>query len=409
MKTISRNFILLLSFLATISINCGAQDWPQWRGPNRNDQVVGFKAPQTWPSQLAQTWKVTIGTGDATPALVNNKIYAFGKMGGNEVLQCIDAATGKQIWQAAGYPSAEITGPAASHPGPRGSVAVADNKVVTFGAWGDLACYDASNGKLIWRNEAYKGQVPQFATGMSPLIYDGVVFAHLGGPDKGTFIALNLANGTEKWKVDGESPTYSSPVLLDIDGTKQIVFQAQTKLVSFATADGKLMWEYNTPIGTGRVQICSSPVIDNNKIYFTGLNNGVNAIEVKKQGSAFTVSELWKNPGFSTGYNTLLLKEGFLYGFSGQGGKMFCVNASNGQTAWEGDIAFQSFGTLVDAGSVIVGLSGNSKLVVFKPNGQKFDMVSLIDLTEKGIYAQPILTGNKIYIKDTDSLVLFTL
>ena len=341
--------------------------------------------------------------------MVNNRIYAFGKIGGDEVLQCIDATTGKQIWQAEGYPSAEITGAAGSHPGPRGSVAVSDGKVVTFGAWGDLACYDVTNGKLIWRNEAYKGQVPRFASAMSPLIYEGVVFAHLGGPDKGTFIALNFANGTEKWKVDGESPAYSSPVLLDIEGTKQIVYQGQTKLISFAITDGKLLWECNTPTGSGRPQFSSSPIIDQNKVYFTGLNNGVNAIEVKKQGNMFIVSELWKNPGFSTGFNTPLLKDGYLYGFSGEGGKMFCINASNGQTAWEGDIAFQSFGSLIDAGSVIIGLSGNSKFVVMKPNGQKFDMVSMIDLTETGIYAQPILSNNKIYIKDQDSIVAFTL
>jgi len=197
--------------------------------------------------------------------------------------------------------------------------------------------------------------------------------------------------------------------MMTIDGTKQLVFQGQTKLISLDASNGNQLWEYATPIGTGRVQISASPVTDQSKIYFTGLNNGVNAIEIKKQGSTYSITKVWANPGFSTGYNTPIIKDGFLYGFSGQGGKMFCINAANGQTAWESEIAFQSFGSLVDAGTVIVGLSGNSKLLVLKPNGQKFDSVSIIDMEEKGIYAQPILSGNKIYIKDQESLVLFTL
>ena len=89
---------------------------------------------------------------------------------------------------------------------------------------------------------------------------------------------------------------------------------------------------------------------------------------------------------------------------------------TDGRLLWEYDtpvgereIAFQSFGSLIDAGSLIVGLSGNSKFVVLNPNGQKFDAVSLIELTEKGIYAHPILSGNRIFIKGEASLILFTL
>jgi outer membrane protein assembly factor BamB len=302
-----------------------------------------------------------------------------------------------------------IEGPAASHPGPRSSVAVADGKIITLGVWGDVACFDASSGRILWRNEDYKNQVPRFNTGMSPLISDGVCFTHLGGPDKGAFVAFDLATGSVQWKVEGEGPAYGSPSLVTVDGTKQIVFQSLTKLVSFKVADGSLLWEYETPVGEGRVQNASSPVIKQNRVYFTGLKNGVNAIEIKKQGNSFVATRLWTNPDFSTGYNTPVIKDQYLYGFSGQGGKMFCINAGNGQTAWEGDTVFQSFGSLVDAGTFIVGLSGNSKFVVLKPNVQKFDVVTLISLTEKGIYAHPILSGNRIYIKDDESVILFTL
>ena len=383
-----------------------AQDWPQWRGTNRDGRVSGFKAPAAWPQQLNQDWKVIVGLGDATPVLVKDRLYIFSKSGDNEVLQCLDASTGKKVWQSDGYPATVITGPAASHPGPRSSPAFADGKIVTVGVAGDIACFDASSGKQLWRNEEFKGSVPQFFTGMSPLISGGVCYAALGGPQSGYFVAFDLITGAVKWKTAGEGPSYASPMLLTVDGSKQIVFQSQTKLVSLNTTDGKVLWEYATPIGTGRVQIASGPVIDQNRVYFTGLNNGINAIEIKKQGNEFTVNSLWKNPDFSTAYCTPLLKDGFLYAFTNNG-RLFCVNAGNGQTGWSDDRAFQNFGSVVDAGSVIIALSSNSNLVVLKPNGQKMDQVMQTKVSDNTIYAHPVVSGNRIYIKDSDSLISY--
>ena len=407
MKPLVRFFFLSVLMLSMSVLKGQAQDWPQWRGINRDGKVTGFKAPETWPQQLNQTWKVTVGLGDATPALLNNKLYVFTRQGENELLQCLDAATGKQVWQSAGYPAVAVSGPAASHPGPRSSVTVADGKVVTVGIGGDIACFDASSGKLLWRNEDYKNAVPQFFTGMSPLISSGICYAHLGGPKTGQFIAFDLSTGAVKWKVEGEGPAYGSPVLMTIDGSKQLVFQAQTKLVSLNPGDGKQLWEFATPVGTGRVQNATSPVSDQNRIYFTGLNNGVNAIEIKKEGNSFVVNKLWSNPDFSTSYNTPLLKDGFLYGLSNQN-RLFCINAGSGQTAWSDNTALQNFGSIVDAGSVIVALTSNSNFVILKPDGQKFNQVALIKLAETPIYAHPILSGNRIYIKDSESLTLFT-
>jgi outer membrane protein assembly factor BamB len=407
MKPLVRLFFLSVLMLSMTVLNGQAQDWPQWRGINRDGKVTGFKAPQNWPQQLNQTWKVTVGLGDATPALLNNKLYVFTRQGENELLQCLDAATGKQVWQSAGYPAVAVSGPAASHPGPRSSVTVADGKVVTVGIGGDIACFDASSGKLLWRNEDYKNAVPQFFTGMSPLILSGICYAHLGGPKTGQFIAFDLSTGAVKWKVEGEGPAYGSPVLMTIDGSKQIVFQAQTKLVSLNPGDGKQLWEFATPVGTGRVQNATSPVTDQNRIYFTGLNNGFNAVEIKKDGNSFVVNKLWSNPDFSTSYSTPLLKDGFLYGLSAQS-RLFCINASSGQTAWLDNTALQNFGSIVDAGSVIVVLTSNSNFVVLEPDGQKYKPVAMIKLTETPIYAHPILSGNRIYIKDNESLTLFT-
>jgi outer membrane protein assembly factor BamB len=220
-------------------------------------------------------------------------------------------------------------------------------------------------------------------------------------------VAFDLSTGTIKWKTAGEGPTYASPVLLTVEGTKQVVLQSQTKLVGLNFSDGKLLWEYATPVGTGRVQIASSPVVDQQKIYYTGLNNGFNAIEIRKEGSSYTVNKLWSNPDFSTSYNTPVLKDGFLYGLSNKS-RLFCINAGTGQTAWSDDTPHQNFGSIIDAGSVMIAASSISDLVVFKPDGKMYSQLASYKVSDNAVYAHPVISGNRIFIKDSESLIMYT-
>ena len=163
-----------LAALCAVVICAGsalAQDWPQWRGANRDGKAGGFTAPAKWPGQLEQKWKTTVGTGDATPALVGDKLYVFSRQGDEEVLSCLNAADGKEIWKDK-YAAQAVSGPAARHPGPRSSPAVAEGKVVTLGAAGVVSCWDTS-GKLAWRKDPFPKVVPQFFTSMSPIVVEG--------------------------------------------------------------------------------------------------------------------------------------------------------------------------------------------------------------------------------------------
>src|SRR5580700_2996440 len=116
-----------------------AQDWPQWRGPNRDGKARGFEAPKTWPKELTKKWSVKVGNGVASPSLVGDKLYVFTREGDDEVIRCLNAADGKEVWQDK-YPSPAVRGGAASFPGPRSSPTVADGKVFTMGAAGILSC-----------------------------------------------------------------------------------------------------------------------------------------------------------------------------------------------------------------------------------------------------------------------------
>src|SRR6266404_2430833 len=147
--------VVLAACVALISAGeLRSQDWPQWRGPNRDGKATGFTAPESWPPQLKQQWKAAVGVGDSTPALVGGKLYAFGRQDTDEVITCFDAATGKTNWEQRYPADYVVTGPPARHPGTRSSPVVADGKVCALGVGGILSCFDAATGKVLWRKQS---------------------------------------------------------------------------------------------------------------------------------------------------------------------------------------------------------------------------------------------------------------
>jgi outer membrane protein assembly factor BamB len=401
---------LLICVIAVLiifsSIDSFSQDWPQWRGTGRDSKVTGFKAPTSWPAQLKQEWKVTVGFGDATPALTSNKIYLNTRQGADEVVLCLDALTGKELWKNQ-YPSSAVTGPAGSHPGPRSTPAVANGKIVTFGASAILSCLDANTGKVIWKRENPANTVPQFFTGMSPLIVDNLCIAHVGTKDNGEVIALDLNSGNEKWKWAGDGPAYASPSVMTVDGKKQLIVQTEKNLIALNLADGKLIWQVATPVQQ-RFYNCVSPYIDGQTIYFTGQGTGMKAIKIEKSGNEYVTKELWSNSEIGAKWNTPVLKDGFLYGFTDQK-RIYCLNAVTGQTAWIDNAVNSDFATIVDCGTVIIGLPSTANLIVLKPEKSAYTEVTRYKVSETPVYSFPVVSGNSIYIKDAESLILYKL
>ena len=400
---------LIISVLVTLFVWSSpysfCQDWPQWRGLNRDSKVTGFKAPSAWPADLKQEWKVTVGFSDATPVLVGNKIYLNTRQGDQEVILCVDAVTGKELWKTS-YPSMAVTGPSASqHPGPRGTPAVSNGKIVTFGASGILSCLDAATGKLIWRKDNPANAFPAFFTGTSPLITDGMCIVHVGKKDDGQVIAYDLNSGNEKWKWSGEGPSYSSPSVMTVEGKKLLIVITEKNIMALGLEDGKQLWQIATPVQQ-RYYNCVSPYIDGQTIYLTGQGTGMKAIKVEKSGNDYITKELWNNPEVGAKWNTPVLKDGFLYGFTDQK-RIYCINAATGQTAWIDNAVTSDFSTIVDCGSVLIGLTSTDNLVVLKPDGKAYSEVVKYKVSDTPIYSYPVIAGDKIYIKDAENLMLF--
>ena len=408
MKSAGRWVAAAAGVVFVLGVTCaGAQDWPQWRGPSRDGKAGEFNAPAQWPQELTKKWQVNVGLGDGTPALAGNRLYVFAREGGDEVTWCLDADTGKELWKDK-VEAKGIGGPAArAHSGPRSSPAVADGKVVTLGIHGVLSCLDATSGKVLWRKDPFPGKTPRFYTASSPLIVDGVVVAELGGPGDGAVIAYNLADGAEKWRLDGEAPDYSSPVLMTVDGTKQIVALTDKSVVGVGLADGKLLWKVAF-VPQRMAYNAATPIVDGQTVIVTGRDRGTKALKVEKQGAGFGATELWSND-LAVQFNTPVLKDGFLYGLTDRG-SLFCINARTGQTAWTDETQHGrgGFGAVVDAGTCLVALPATGELIVFKPAGDAFAQLAKIKVSDSATYATPVLSGNRVFVKDEGSVTLYT-
>jgi outer membrane protein assembly factor BamB len=407
-SSITVSLLQALLIFTFAEAHVSAADWPQWRGPSR-DGKAEFKVPATWPKELTKKWQVTVGDGVSTPALAGGKLYVFNRENGKEVARCLDAATGKELWQdLEAYEVATVSGPASGYIGPRSSPVVADGKVITYGVRGTLSCFDTGSGKLLWRKDSTPDAWPMFFTSSSPLIENGVCIAQTGGQKDGAIVALDLAKGGEKWKWTGDGSAYSSPILGTVAGMKVIVAQSDKRLVVVNFSDGKLLWETSFA-GSGMGGMNSAtPILDGQTLIFSGTARGTKAVKLEKQGDTLSATELWSNRENSIQYNSPVLNNELIFGLSARDA-LFCINERDGTTAWTSPITGKrGFGSIVNAGSVLFLLTPAGNLVAFEPNGKEFKPLASYKVADGDTTAYPVLTGNQIFVKDKDSVTLWT-
>ncbi len=433
---------LLLSSVVPVS----AQDWLQWRGNNRDGVAGDFEAPKEWPKELVKKWSVDVGNGVASPSLMGDKVYVMAWQDGNEVMRCLNAETGKEIWKDQ-YKARGAAGPASGFAGTRSSPAIGEGSVATLGVDGTVSCWNADSGKLIWRNDDNRGKVPRFSTSSSPIITDGMCIVQFGSDDTGGIAAYDLKSGKEKWKWTQDGSAYGSPVLMTVGEHKVVLVPAANKLVAVSLADGKELWSMDYKQGRYNA---ATPIVDGQMVYIAGPNRGITALEMTADGDKISGKEKWHNEDTETTvmYNTPVLLNGMLFGLS-NANQLFCVKTDSGKMTWNQALASGGaqaapqppqppqgageqgggrqpggrggrggrgggggrggYGSVVSAGPVLFGLTPSSELLVYQPNGDAFQELARYKVSDTPTYAYPIPVGNRIYIKDNDSLTMWTL
>jgi outer membrane protein assembly factor BamB len=405
-----RYTILFVLLLLSISFAYSA-DWNQWRGSNRDAATLEFKPPKVYPEQLKQIWSVPVGIGHSSPVISGSSVYAFTRMGEQETLSGYDLASGKLLWKDS-YDAPYTMNPAAmSHgKGPKSTPILDDGKIYTFGISGILSCYDASKGKLLWRND-FKKQFPvtfpDFGTAMSPAIDRGLLFVHAGGPDKGAILALNAETGEQKWSWDGDGPAYASPIVVELGGVRQLVTQTQQNIVGLSVSNGQLLWKI--PFTTEYVQNIVTPVLYKDLLIFSGLEKGVFAVRLMKEGNQWTPKTVWQNDRAAMYMSSPVIVGDYLYGMTHyRKGQFFCLDARTGATQWTSTGDEGDYAAIVNASPLLLFLGDDAELTIANATEKKFDVLKKYTVAKSPIWAYPAIHGNQIVIKDQDSLTLFS-
>lgn len=383
-------------------------DWPQWRGANRDGVVTGVAAPKSWPKELKEEWKTTIGVGHSSPIAANGKVFVFARQDEQETLYALDPVTGKVLWKTSGYAVPYEMNPAArGHgKGPKSTPVASDGRVYTLGITGVLSAHDAETGRLLWRKEfskQYPTISPLYGTSMSPVVDSGRVIAHVGGHDKGALTAFDAKTGNVKWSFEPDGPAYSSPVVATFGGTRQIITFTQKELVAVSAEFGELLWKL--PAKTAYDTNCVTPLVYKDKVVFALENGGVLAVRPVKQGKTWKAEEAWRNADNSLYMNTPVLNGNLLFGLSARNkGQLFALDADTGKTVWQGPGRAGENASILNLSGTLLVLLDDATLIVQPANASGYAPAARYTVATSPTWAHPLVLQERILIKDETTL-----
>jgi len=377
-------------------------DYPQWRGRNRDGAASAFTEPASWPESLTRRWKVDVGEGYATPIVVGDTVYAFTRREGRETMIALEARTGTVKWQT-GYaaPYTPSRAAAAHGAGPKATPLFQNGKLYSVGISGILSAFDAANGRLLWQTAA-PAEHPFFSAASSPAGENGLVFTHPGNYDALT--AFDADTGDVRWRATGGG-FYASPILVTLAGTRQAVTVHQDSIIGVAVADGALLWRHPWRGASGS----TTPVQHGDTIIVSGLDVGVTAIRPVRRDGRWIVETAWETTNVSLYVSTAVVIGDTLFGLSHRArGQYFALDAATGDVLWLGQPREADNTALVKAGDLLFLLNDDAELIVARTRRDGFAVLKRYTVADSATWAQPAISGNRIFIKDVSSLALWT-
>jgi len=383
-------------------------DWPQWRGSNR-DGAATFAAPPTWPEQLTQKWKVEVGIGYAAPITVGDRVYAFSRQNEDEVMRALDAATGKTIWETK-YNATYKPNPAATRThgtGPKSTPTFADGRLYSLGMSGLVTAFEAATGKQLWQTTLPKTET-LYHTATSPIVDRGLVIVHVGGHNDGALTAFDAATGQVKWAWTGDGPAYGSPIIAELGGTRQVITMTQENLVGIGVADGQLLWK--RPYSVRATRNAVTPIVHNQIVIVSGLGMPISGFRVFNKAGQWSSEDVWVNNDATMDMSTGVVIGNTLFGFSPRNsGQYFAIDANTGQTEWLSEPRQGDNAAVVRAGDLWFALDTGAELKVAKANPKQFEILKRYDVADSATWAPPVLSGQRVFIKDLSTISLWTL
>lgn len=386
-----------------------AADWPQFLGPDRNGVSGETGLLPTWPQKGPPlVWQRPIGAGFSGPVVVGDRLVVFHRLGDQEVVACLNAATGKEEWQFA-YPTG-YRDDYGKGDGPRSTPLVAGDHVYTLGAEGRLHCLELAAGKKIWErslNADY--QVPKgfFGIATSPLLEGGLLLLNVGGKGAG-IVALDKETGREAWRATNHEASYSSPVAATLGGKRRVVFFTREGVVLLDPRTGEVVYEKHWRARMHASVNAASPVVSEDRIFVSACyDTGALLLQV----GADRIQELWQSKdAMSNHYNTCVQSKGYLYGYHGrqeEGAKLRCIELGTGKVQWTND--HSGCGSIMLAEGNLIILNEHGELLLVEANPSRYHEKARARVLTEPCRSPIALANGRLYARDFKQLVCWNL
>lgn len=421
-----RSLALFLTGALAQALPLSAEDWPQWRGPNRDDISQEKGLLKSWPQGGPKlVWKADLGgVGYGSPAIAAGKVFILAAKddvnGLDEFALALDASTGKPLWKT-DFPSSPGKYSTNWGSGPRSTPTVDGDVVYVLGARGDLMALDANKGSKLWSVNLvndFGGQIPTWGYSESVLI-DGPHLICTPGGSKGAILALDKKTGKKVWQSTElkDSAGYASLIPVEIGGVRQYVTQTMQAAVGVRASDGKLLWRVAEL--ARRTAVIPTPVVHDSHAFFTaGYGAGCELIKLEPDGKGGTKATVvyTKNPTLDNHHGGVLRVGNFLYGHSDRNG-WICFDFMNGNDKdpeWKSKALDKGSLTYADGRLYCYGQSkGTVVLVEATPSG--WNERGRFEIPEKSkhprrsgqIWTHPVVANGKLYLRDHELLFCY--
>lgn len=396
-------FLAILS-LATISYSAFGGDWPQLLGPHRNGHAPDEHLSDDWTSVgPSRQWTIKIGQGYAGPVVVGNRVMIFHRKNDLEVLSCVSAQRGAELWTA--HWPATYRGRIDNDHGPRCAPLILDDRIVVFGARGDLHCVALKDGAKLWSRKLareHKADDGYFGFGSSPICLGNVLMANVGGKDA-CIVAVDVGTGETLWTSFDDTASYSAPTTLAADRAGTIaVFVTNLYFVGMRPTDGKLL--FKLPFGArGPTVNAATPILVGDKRVFLTSSYGIGAKCVDLQDPSEPAVVWQSDDVLSSQYPTPVFYAGHLYGVHGRddgpAASLRCVDAATGKVRWSKPGVGMAH--LIVADGRLLSLSASGKLTLIRPSASEHDELGSVRVANTTVRAHPALSNGRLYVRET--------
>ena len=399
-----RTIIAFAVVTAALAASGSADDWPQWRGANRDGISRETGLLQQWPAGGPPlVWRVRgLGSGYSTVTIAGGRIFTLGAERNAEYVIARDVASGKELWRArSGRRYSNGRGD-----GPRGAPTVDANRVYALGGSGDLTVLDVVSGKRVWSVnvlETFGGRNISWGISESPLVLGDRVLVNAGGR-RASIVALDKNDGSVLWASEGDEASYSSAVVATIRGVRQAVYFTGERALGIRVDDGSLLWHYRRV--SNRTANVATPIVRGNYVFLSSdYGTGCALLEIQGDLSGMSAREIYFNRAMKNHHATSVLVGDTVYGFSG--GILTALDFRSGDVLWKDRSVGK--GSLIYADGHLYVFSENSVVGLVEATRTGYREKGRFELphSDEHSWSHPVIADGRIYLRDQDQLFSF--